>query len=153
MTQDSRSGSPLFTQLDISATSSAETSPSSPSEEHTRLLRDMLVSQDRTNELLEELVSHLGAAQRQRATELGQWKQSNPRLARGCRKAADVLNRVQTEFLQSITDEINADPDGLMQGEFVLNEFIDRFGPRLAHLNGVLQVLAQLGASPNNTNS
>jgi hypothetical protein len=28
----------------------------------------------------------------------------------------------------------------------MLNEFVDRFGPRLAHLNGVLQVLAQLGS-------
>ena len=26
----------------------------------------------------------------------------------------------------------------------MLNEFVDRFGPRLAHLNGVLQVLSQL---------
>jgi len=31
-----------------------------------------------------------------------------------------------------------------MDGEFMLNEFVDRFGPRLAHLNGVLQVLSQL---------
>jgi hypothetical protein len=30
----------------------------------------------------------------------------------------------------------------------MLNEFVDRFGPRLAHLNGVLQVLSQLGATP-----
>ena len=29
-----------------------------------------------------------------------------------------------------------------MQGAFLLNEFIDRFGPRLAHLNGVIQMLA-----------
>ena len=28
-----------------------------------------------------------------------------------------------------------------------LNEFVDRFGPRLAHLNGVLQVLSQLSSA------
>ena len=33
-----------------------------------------------------------------------------------------------------------------VEGEYMLNEFVDRFGPRLAHLNGVLQVLAQLGS-------
>jgi hypothetical protein len=33
----------------------------------------------------------------------------------------------------------------LIDGEFMFNEFVDRHGPRLAHLNGVLQVLAQLG--------
>jgi hypothetical protein len=32
-----------------------------------------------------------------------------------------------------------------------LSEFVDRYGPRLAHLNGVLQVLAQL-SSNNPTN-
>ena len=32
----------------------------------------------------------------------------------------------------------------LLDGEFMLNEFVDRFGPRLAHLNGLLQVLSQL---------
>jgi hypothetical protein len=36
----------------------------------------------------------------------------------------------------------------MADGEFVLNEFIDRFGPRLAHLNGVIQVLAQLSSTP-----
>ena len=37
--------------------------------------------------------------------------------------------------------------ENLLEGEFMMNEFVDRFGPRLAHLNGVLQVLAQLGTS------
>ena len=34
----------------------------------------------------------------------------------------------------------------------MLNEFVDRFGPRLAHLNGLLQVLSQL-SGPTNSNS
>ena len=44
-------------------------------------LRELLAGQDRQNELLEELVNQLGAAQKQRANELGQWKQANPHLA------------------------------------------------------------------------
>ena len=32
------------------------------------------------------------------------------------------------------------------------NEFVDRYGPRLAHLNGVLQVLSQLSSIPTATN-
>ena len=30
----------------------------------------------------------------------------------------------------------------------MLTDFCDKFGPRLAHLNGVLQVLSQLSANP-----
>lgn len=108
----------------------------------------MLTAQDRQNELLEELVSQVGAQQRQRTVELGQWKQANPLLAKRCRAAAESLSRVQIEFLTTITEEVADNAEILLDGEFMLNEFVDRFGPRLAHLNGVLQVLSQLSAVP-----
>ncbi len=112
------------------------------------VLREILAAQDRQNELLEELVGQLNSSQRQRASELGQWKQANPHLARDCRMAAEALSKVQTEYLASITQEINENYESLRDGEFMLNEFVDRFGPRLAHLNGLLQVLSQLSSSP-----
>jgi hypothetical protein len=146
MTQESRHPA-LFTQVDITAA----TNPVSDedSSEVSQLLRQVVAGQDRQNELLEELVNQLGAAQRQRALELRQWKQSNPRLAKACRAAAEALSRVQTEFLERLTDEVNGDPEVLLEGDFMLTEFVDRFGPRLAHLNGVLQVLSQLSSTPN----
>ncbi|MBX7168489.1 MAG: hypothetical protein K1X74_19285 [Pirellulales bacterium] len=111
-----------------------------------QLLRQILQALDRNNELLEELVTHQNSAQRQRQQELGQWRQSNPRLAQKCRLAAETLSRVQTEFLDSLVTEVRENGDTLMDGEFMLTEFVDRFGPRLAHLNGVIQVLSQLSA-------
>jgi hypothetical protein len=113
------------------------------------LLRLLLAGQDRQNELLEELIGQIGAHQRQKASELGQWKQANPRLARNCRKAAETLGKVQTAFLSSLTREIGDNFENLVDGDFMLNEFIDRYGPRMAHLNGILQVLSQLSAVPN----
>ena len=114
------------------------------------LLHQMLIGQERQNELLEEMVESMNAAQRQRSAELGQWKQSNPVLSEKCRKAAEVLSEVQTEFLENLTEEIQYNSGSLIDGEFMLNEFVDRFGPRIAHLNGLLQVLSQLSAiSPN----
>ena len=107
--------------------------------------------QDRQNELLEELVNQFGAAQKQRANELGLWKQANPHLAHNCRVAAESLGKVHAEFLGSLTAEINANYENLLDGEFMLNEFVDRFGPRMAHLNGLLQVLSQLSATANPT--
>lgn len=121
--------------------------------EQTLLLRQMLAAQDRQNELMEELVNFLGNAQKQRANELGQWKQANPGLARRCRLAAETLGKIQTEFLEGVTQEIDDNADALLDGEFMLNEFVDRFGPRMAHLNGLLQVLSQLSATPNPTNT
>jgi hypothetical protein len=136
---------PLFTQVDISAGPMPGAPGGNGAEpENTRLLREILTAQDRQNELLEELVTQLSAAQKQRNQELGQWKAANPSLAQNCRVAAETLSRVQTEFLNTLTDEVNSNAEVLLDGEFMLNEFVDRFGPRLAHLNGVLQVLAQL---------
>lgn len=138
---------PLFTQVDITAGPMPSPGGGVGGEtENTRLLREILTAQDRQNELLEELVAHLSAAQKQRNQELGQWKAANPDLAQNCRVAAETLSRVQTEFLNTLTDEVNNNADVLLDGEFMLNEFVDRFGPRLAHLNGVLQVLAQLSS-------
>lgn len=112
------------------------------------LLRQLVLGQERQNDLLEELVDQLGASQRQRSSELSQWKQANPELSQKCRVAAETLGKVQTEFLDNLAEEIKDNLDGYMEGEFLLNEFVDRFGPRLAHLNGVLQVLAQLSSNP-----
>ena len=159
MSQNHRSGQPMFSQIDVSHTSTGQPRPvgkrqgSSESGENTQLLRDILSAQDRQNELLEELVTQIGASQRQRASELGEWKQANPQLAQSCRHAAESLGKVQTEFLNSLTEEIRDNFDALYDGEFMLNEFVDRFGPRLAHLNGVLQVLTQLSSIPTQTNT
>ncbi len=150
MSHDSHPSPALFTQVDITAGTQLSRSQNGgeSADEQVGLLRSILAAQDRQNELMEELVNQLGSAQRQRAQELGQWKQANPELARNCRTAAEALSQVQVEFLQGMTTEINENAEALMDGEFVLNEFVDRFGPRLAHLNGVLQILAQLSSTP-----
>jgi hypothetical protein len=111
-------------------------------------LREILVAQDRTNELLEELINKVTHVQRQKQAELKKWKEAHPKLAESCRRAAEALSKVQIEFLDRITDEIEESAEEMAYGDFLLSEFIDRFGPRLAHLNGVLQVLAQLASTP-----
>jgi hypothetical protein len=143
---------PLFSQVDVSTGSHAQ-SVLPPREEQSELLREILAAQDRTNELLEELINAAGSNQKQRATELNQWRNAHPSLAGACREAAEALTRVQVEYLDRMTEEINDTSDDMVGGEFMLNEFIDRYGPRLAHLNGVIQVLAQLSSVPNPANS
>jgi len=155
MSEDQHRRQPLYSQINVAHTAYATATPTDGSQgnEQTRLLYQLVAGQDRQNELLEELVNQLGAAQKQRAADLGQWKQANPHLSESCRRAAESLSKVQTEFLDGLTDEITENFDTLMGGEFMLNEFVDRFGPRMAHLNGLLQVLSQLSSvsSPTNT--
>ncbi len=137
----------FFTHIDVTAHPGKAEDSSEANAEISCLLQHLIAGQERTNELLEDLVQQTTAAQRQRANELGQWKEANPHLARKCRRAAESLSQVQTEFLNSLTEEIEDNSDGFVEGEFLLNEFVDRYGPRLAHLNGVLQVLSQLSTN------
>lgn len=144
--------SSLFTHIDVSSHASAGASsaksPSDLSGDMAAHLHQLVIGQQRQNELLDELVQQMSAAQKQRSNELGQWKEANPYLARQCREAAEALSNVQTEFLRNLTEEITDNAESFLDGDFMLNEFVDRFGPRLAHLNGVLQVLSQLSSVP-----
>lgn len=144
---------PLFSQVDVSSSAARPQPVLASQEDQTELLREILAAQDRTNELLEELAGTLAASHKQRVNELNQWRNAHPALANACREAAESLTRVQIEYLDRLTDEINQTSDDLVEGDFLLNEFIDRYGPRLAHLNGVIQVLAQLSSVPNPANS
>lgn len=154
MSQEPQEYPPTF-RIDVSQSASdphvaGAHHATSPNEEISALLHQLVLGQDRQNELLEEIVEQMNASQRQRAQELGQWKEANPLLARRCRAAAEALSEVQTEFLHNLTVEINDNYETMLDGEFMLNEFVDRFGPRLAHLNGVLQMLSQLSThTPN----
>lgn len=149
--------SPSFTtQIDVSTGPSVSSDDTTvPASDIGQLLRQMVAGQNhliaiqsRQNELLEEVVDQLSSAARQRAVELAKWKQANPRLARSCKAAADKLGQIQTDFIESLSDEIEDNFELLHDGEFVLNEFVDRFGPRFVHLNTILQVLTQLGNAP-----
>ena len=152
MTSTRRPAPPLFSQVDVSSATHSHAVLTSR-DEQTELLREVLSAQDRTNELLEELAGVMAATQKQRANELNQWRNAHPALASACRDAAEALTRVQIEYLERMTEEINDTSDDMVEGEFLLNEFVDRYGPRLAHLNGVIQVLGQLSSVPNPANS
>ncbi len=149
MPHDSQDISPVF-RIDVAQSASDSATPHSGAAQNdiAAILQQLVAGQDRQNELMEEMIDQMHASQRQRSNELSQWKDANPLLARRCRAAAEALSQVQTEFLQTLTIDVNDNHEEMMDSEFVLNEFVDRYGPRLAHLNGVLQLLSQLSLHP-----
>ena len=107
--------SPMF-RIDVSAENES-TQSSSNDRVVIELLRQMVASQQQQNRMLEELVQQNAAANKQRANELQQWKNANPELAKSCRRAAETLSRVQTQFLDSLTEEIADSEEHLIEGE------------------------------------
>lgn len=141
--------SPICTQLDISANSmltSTQAAGGAGNAEQAMLLRELVAGQQKSNELLGQLVTLVSQQQRQRAAELKAWREANPRLAESCRRAAEALTKVHTEFLSSLASEAASSGEDLADSDYALGEFIDRYGPRLAHFNGIMQLFAQLGA-------
>jgi len=142
-------GPPIFTQVDISAGTTAglgQFPTSGDLGETNRLLRDIAGLQHKSCELLVELLNQVSQQQRQRMAELKAWKEANPQLAKSCRRAAESLAKVHTEFLAGMARDAAENAEDFADSEYALGEFIDRYGPRLAHFNGVLQLFAQLGA-------
>ena len=137
----------MFSSIDVTASAGGDAKVPAENQDSSMLvalLRRMLAQQDKTNDLLQELIQQGRIQQQARQTELERWKQANPELAKSCRDAVDVLSDVQNEFLQSLTNEVDENEYSLRDSDYMLQEFVDRYGPRLAHLNGVLQVLSQL---------
>jgi hypothetical protein len=146
MTRKPNPSDHLYTQVDVTSGVPGQQVSGSLGDEHLILLRQMLTAMERQNELMEELVAAHHATQRQRQAELNNWKKAHPDLSQYCRQAAETLSKVQAVYLDRITADVADNSDSLLDGEFMLTEFVDKFGPRLAHLNGMVQVLSQLGS-------
>lgn len=79
--------------------------------------------------------------QEQRDALLVQWKEANGELVKKCGKALSGLAEVYKQLLEEIADATESPNDYA----FSTGEFIDKFGPRLAHLTNMIQTFSQLG--------
>ena len=137
------------TQIDINSTNATTAAapsalPASDQAAVLSILREMLTVQKRSCDILGEVFKHVSLQQRQRVTELKAWREKHPGVARSCRRAAEGLSQVHTEFLTSLAEEAAESAEDFVDSDYALGEFIDRYGPRLAHFNGVMQLLSQL---------
>lgn len=141
---------PHCTQIDITSITEPSSTPLPTTagvtgdREMAALLREMLAVQKRSCDILGEVLKHVSLQQRQRAAELKAWRENNPAVARACRRAAESLSQVHTEFLTGLAEEAAENAEDFTDSDYALGEFIDRYGPRLAHFNGVMQLLSQL---------
>ena len=94
MAHDPSQISPVF-RIDVSAEPGAPntSNTSDPAQLTVALLHQMLAAQQKQNQLMEQLLQATVSMQKQRAHELQQWKEANPRLAKSCRRAADVTEQ------------------------------------------------------------
>jgi hypothetical protein len=74
---------------------------------------------------------------------LSRWQQEFPGLSESCRKALPQLERCYGQLIRDLTDRLN-DDDASLDNDFALQEFLDRYGMRLAQLGTILNLVGPL---------
>ena len=72
---------------------------------------------------------------------IGRWQDEFPHLAEGCR---EMLPRVERAYAQLVSDLIQRLEEEELDSDFALQEFIDRFGMKLAQMGTILNVVGPL---------
>ncbi|MGE3821511.1 MAG: hypothetical protein AB7I30_19035 [Isosphaeraceae bacterium] len=120
------------------------------------LQRQTLELQRQQLELARE-AAQISREQRARQfSDLERWQHSHDRVLDNCKEALGNLEQVHAALLTELTAYVEENQENLLDGEFALTDFVDRFGPRLAHLNTMLAVLRPLAAAirkPENSGS
>lgn len=111
--------------------------------------RLLLAQQHQTVMLVKFIDSQTQQAlvQKTQATALEQWKAAHPELAKRCIAAFRALDEIQTKLVENLTEEIEENEESFLESEYMLMDLIDRFGPRIAHLNNLRMMMHQLSSA------
>jgi hypothetical protein len=72
---------------------------------------------------------------------LSRWQHEFPNLSESCRKAMPLLERCYGQMISDLTERLE---DDSLDNDFAVQEFLDRYGMRLAQLGTILNLVAPL---------
>jgi hypothetical protein len=75
---------------------------------------------------------------------LARWENEFPQIGTSCQQALPILERAYLGLVRELTERVNAAEAAELDDEFVLGEFLDRFGIRLGQLGNILGQIAPL---------
>jgi hypothetical protein len=131
-------------QIDVTSCTPTSLEPPAspgPSSEVVELLRQILEVQR------EQLTYQRNAAAAHDMTSrwrafLSRWNHEFPHLSEGCRRALPHLERTYGQLISDLTERLS--DDDALDTDFALQEFLDRYGMRLAQLGTILNLVAPL---------
>ncbi len=106
------------------------------------LLRQMIDLQREHLAVLKAQVAAQDGLARWRAF-LARWQGEFPGVGAGCKEVLPQVERAYLALVQDVADKLRDDP-AVLDSEFALAEFLDRYGIRLAQLGAVLGQLGPL---------
>ena len=115
-----------------------------------RLLHDILQTQRQQLELTREMVAFARDNRQRQQAELEAWQRENQGVVERCREVLSVLARVHSGMIGEMAEYIRENEENLLESDFSLSEFVDRYGPRMHHLSAMLSVIKQLSVATGN---
>ena len=111
------------------------------------LQRQQLEMQRQELELCRETAQIARDQRARQVADLERWQHGHDAVIDRCKKALGQLEQVHSALMGELADYADENLENLIDGDFALSDFVDRFGPRLAHLNTMLAVLRPLAAA------
>ena len=116
-------------------------------------LRQLLEVQRQQLDLARETVQVSREQRARQGAELERWQVGHDHVLDACRDTLGRLEQVHASLMGELANYVEDNQENLLEGDFSLSDFVDRFGPRLAHLNTMLAVLRPLAAAQRKTES
>lgn len=116
--------------------------PPVPGSEVADLLRQLLDVQREQVALLKAQQAAQDSLTKWRAF-LSRWGGEFPNLGGACKEILPHLERAYLTMIRELTDRVRAENDDL-DDEFMLNEFLDRYGIRLGQLGNIISQLSPI---------
>jgi hypothetical protein len=117
------------------------------------LQRQILETQRQQLELSREAAQMAREQRARQMAELERWQNGHEFVLDNCKDTLFKLEQVHASLMSELTNHVDEHHENLLDGEFALTDFVDRFGPRLAHLNTMLAVLRPLAAATRKSES
>ena len=132
-------------QFDIATSypTTAESSASSPAPANVEMLALLRQILEVEREHLSFLRATHDANARWRAF-LARWQKDFPELPESCQQALPVLERSYSALISELADYLRQDGSETLDTDFALQEFLDKYGMRLAQLGPILNLVAPL---------
>lgn len=111
------------------------------------LQRQALEIQRQQLELSREAAQVARDQRARQIADLERWQTGHDPILEPCRDALAKLEQVHASLMSELAEYVDEHHENLLDGDFALSDFVDRFGPRLAHLNTMLAVLRPLAAA------
>jgi hypothetical protein len=108
------------------------------------LQRQSLEFQRQQLELAREATQVAREQRSRQIADLERWQAGHEGVIENCKDALAKLEQVHASLMGELATYVDENHDNLLEGDFALSDFVDRFGPRLAHLNTMLAVLRPL---------